>query len=610
MMIQTPDAARATRRNEKHDEKRNVSDFVLERLGQWGVRRIFGYPGDGINGLMGALRRAGDAFEFIQAAHEELAALMASAHAKFTGELGVCVATSGPGAIHLLNGLYDARLDHQPVLAIVGQQALAGLGGSVQQEVNLRALFSDVAAYVELVSSAEQVRHVIDRAARIALGDRCVSVIILPHDVQRMPPVETPAHEHGRVHSGAGYAAPRMLPRDEDLQRAADVLNAGSRVAILVGAGAFGATDEVLQVAELLGAGVAKALLGKATIPDDVPFVTGSVGWLGTEPSNRMMKECDTLFMIGSSFPYTEFLPREGQARGVQIDVAPASLSLRYPMEVALTGDSVDTLRALIPLLQRKTDRAWRETIEGGVREWWRTVEERAHAPAPPLNPQLVTWEMAQRLPDHAIVTADCGSSTVWVARDVRIRRGMFFSLSGTLATMGGAMPYALAAKFAHPERVVIAVAGDGAMQMSGINALIDVAKYWQRWRDPRLVVLVMNNRDLNYVTWEQRVMEGEPKFEGSQDLPDFHFADYARMLGLHGVRIDRADQVAGAWDDALRAGRPTVIEAVVNADVPPLPSELTQEQQEHLATALRDGDPDAEWVEVQLVEQGIQGEA
>jgi pyruvate dehydrogenase (quinone) len=322
-----------------------------------------------------------------------------------------------------------------------------------------------------------------------------------------------------------------------------------------------------------------------------------------------MMKECDTLLMIGSSFPYTEYLPKEGQARGVQIDVAPASLSLRYPMEVALTGDSVETLRALIPLLRRKDDRAWRETIEGGVREWWRTVEERAHAPAPPLNPQLVTWEMAQRLPDHAIVTADCGSSTVWIARDVRIRRGMLFSLSGTLATMGGAMPYALAAKFAHPERVVIAVAGDGAMQMSGINALIDVAKYWQRWRDPRLIVLVMNNRDLNYVTWEQRVMEGEPKFAGSQDLPDFHFADYARMLGLHGVRIDRPDQVAGAWDDALRAGRPTVIEAVVNADVPPLPPELTPEQQEHLATALRDGDPDAVWVEVQLVEQGIQGE-
>ena len=589
--------------------KHNVSDYVLERLGEWGVRRIFGFPGDGINGLMGALRRAGDTFEFVQTAHEEIASLAATAHAKFTGELGVCVSTSGPGAIHLLNGLYDAKLDGQPVLAIVGQQALAGLGGSMQQEVNLRAIFADVACYVELVSSPEQVRHVIDRAARIALGERGVSVVILPHDVQRMQPVEQPEHKHGRDHSGTGFASPRVLPRDEELRRAADVLNAGTKVAILVGAGAFGATDEILQAAELLGAGVAKALLGKATVPDDVPFVTGSVGWLGTEPSNRMMKECDTLFMIGSSFPYTEFLPVEGQARGVQIDVNPANLSIRYPMDVALTGDCVDTLRALIPLLTRKNDRAWRGEIERNVRDWWTQVDEHAHAPAPPLNPKLPVWEMAQRLPDHSIITADCGSSTVWVARDVRIRRGMMFSLSGTLATMGGALPYALAAKFAHPERVVFAVVGDGAMQMSGINALIDIAKYWERWRDPRLVVLVMNNRDLNYVTWEQRVMEGEPKFVQSQDLPDFQYARYAELLGLRGVRIDRPDQVAGAWEDALHATRPTVIEAVVNADVPPLPPELTKEQQEHLATALSSGDPDAEWVEVQLVEQGIHGE-
>ncbi|HSU96949.1 MAG TPA: thiamine pyrophosphate-requiring protein [Gemmatimonadaceae bacterium] len=588
--------------------KRNVSDYVLERLGEWGVRRIFGYPGDGINGLMGALRRAGDTFEFVQTAHEEIAALAASAYAKFSGELGVCVATSGPGAIHLLNGLYDAKLDHQPVLAIVGQQALAGLGGSMQQEVNLRAIVEDVACYTELISSPEQVRHVIDRAARISLGDRGVSVIILPHDVQRMKPVDQPEHKHGRAHSGAGYAAPRMIPRDEDLRRAADVLNAGNRIAMLVGSGALAATDEILQTAELLGAGVAKSLLGKAAVPDDVPYVTGSVGWLGTEPSNRMMKECDTLFMVGSSFPYTEYLPKEGQARGVQVDIDPASLSLRYPMEVSLSGDSVETLRALIPLLQRKTDRKWREEIEQNVREWWQAVDQRAHAPAPPLNPKLPVWEMAQRLPNDCIITADCGSSTVWVARDVRIRRGMMFSLSGTLATMGGALPYALAAKFAHSERTVFAVVGDGAMQMNGISVLIDIAKYWERWRDPRLIVLVMNNRDLNYVTWEQRVMEGEPKFEGSQNLPDFQYAKYAELLGLRGIRVERPDQVAGAWDEALHATRPTVIEAVVNADVPPLPPELTTEQEEHLATALDAGDPDAEWVEVQLVEQGVHG--
>jgi len=592
------------------EAKRNVSDYVLERLGAWGVRRIFGYPGDGINGLMGALRRAGDTFDFVQTTHEEIAALAASAYAKFSGDLGVCFATSGPGAIHLLNGLYDAKLDHQPVLAIVGQQALAGLGGSMQQEVNLRAILADVACYTELISSPEQVRHVIDRAARVALGERGVSVIILPHDVQRMEPVEQPEHKHGRAHSGAGFAPPRILPHDGDLRRAADVLNAGSKVAILVGAGAFGAADDIVQVAELLGAGVAKALLGKATVPDDIPFVTGSCGWLGTEPSNRMMKECDTLLMVGSSFPYTEYLPKEGQARGVQIDVDPANLAIRYPMEVSLTGDSVETLRALIPLLTRKADRTWRNEIEQHVRDWWQQVDEHAHAPAPPLNPKLPVWEMAQRLPDNAIITADCGSSTVWVARDVRIRRGMMFSLSGTLATMGGSLPYGLAAKFAHPDRPVFSVVGDGAMQMNGINALIDIAKYWERWRDPRLIVLVMNNRDLNYVTWEQRVMEGEPKFEKSQDLPDFPYARYAEMLGLHGVRVDRAEQVARAWDDALRAGRPTVIEAVVNADVPPLPPELTKEQEEHLATALRSGDPDAEWVEVQLVEQGIRGES
>ncbi|MGI8509268.1 MAG: thiamine pyrophosphate-requiring protein [Gemmatimonadaceae bacterium] len=585
-----------------------VSDFLLDRLSEWGINRIYGYPGDGINGVMGALRRAGDRFDFVQVAHEELAGFMACAHAKFTGEIGVCMVTSGPGGIHALNGLYDAKMDHQPVLAIVGQQPTVGLGADTQQEVNLRVLMSAVAEYTEVVSSPEQLRHVVDRAIRISLAERVVSCIILPHDVQRKPAVPNPPHKHARQHSGVGYAAPRVLPQDGELLRAADALNQGKKVAILVGAGALGATKEVLEVAELLGAGVAKALLGKAAVPDDVPFVTGSVGWLGTAASNRMLKECDTLFVIGSMFPYTEFLPEEGQARGVQIDIAPKDLSLRYPMDVALAGDSAETLRALIPLLTRKEDRSWRGKIEQNVTDWWHEVDRRAHAPAQPLNPQLPVWELSRQLPDRCILTGDAGSSAVWLGRDIRIRSGMMMSLSGGLGSMGSGVPYALAAKIDYPDRVVIALVGDGAMQMSGINSLIDVSKYWRTWSDPRLIVLVFNNQDLNYVTWEQRVMEGDPKYEKSQDLPDFHFADYAKILGLNGIRIDRAEQVVGAWEQALRADRPTVIDAVVSADVPALPPMLTNEQQQHLRAALAKGDPDAQSVEQQLAAQGVTG--
>ena len=588
---------------------KTVSDHFLERLGAWQVRRIFGFPGDGINGLMGALRRAGDAYDFVQVAHEELASLMACAHAKFTGEVGVCVSTGGPGAIHLLNGLYDAKLDHQPVVAIVGQQAMGGLGGSIQQETDLHSLLKDVAAqYVETVAKPEQVRHVVDRAFRIARAERTVTAIVLPHDVQREEAVEEPPREHGMLHSSPGYWEPRLVPTDDDLRRAADVLNAGRKVAILVGAGALEATDEVIAVAESLGAGVAKALLGKAALPDDLPFVTGSVGWLGTKPSNEMMKECDTFLMVGSTMPYSEFLPKEGQARGVQIDLKARSLGLRYPMEIALTGDAAETLRALLPLLKRKTDRSWRERIERGVAEWWAEVDRRALAPATPINPQLPFRELSSRLPEGAIVTTDSGSSAVWCARDLRLKRGMKFSVSGGLATMGSGVPYALAAKLAFPERFVVAAVGDGAMQMSGMSALIDVAKHWRRWRDPRLVVLVLNNRDLNYVTWEQRVMEGEPKYTRSQELPDVPYGRYAELLGLRGVRVERPEDVGRAWDDALAADRPTVIDAVVDADVPTLPPSLKPEQQEKLAKALAGGDEDAEGVRVQLVEQGIGG--
>ncbi|MBV9166094.1 MAG: thiamine pyrophosphate-requiring protein [Solirubrobacterales bacterium] len=585
----------------------SVADYLLDRLATWGIRRIYGYPGDGINGIMGAFERAtqghrpsetsngGPAPEFIQVRHEEMAAFMACAHAKFTGELGVCMATSGPGAVHLLNGLYDAKLDHQPVVAIVGQQARAGLGGHYQQEIDLDALFKDVAGeYVQVAMEPTQIRHLVDRACRIALAERTVTAIIIPNDVQESDAVEQPPHVHGTVHSGPGYRRPRVLPHDEDLSAAAEVLNAGERVAMLVGQGALGAGSQVEAVAEVLGAGVAKALLGKAVLPDDLPYVTGSIGLLGTKPSWTLMQECDTLLMVGSSFPYSEFLPEEGQARGVQIDLDGRMIGIRYPMEVNLVGDAAETLGALLPLLDRKEDRGWREKLEGEVREWWELIEHRAQLEADPVNPQLVFHELSKRLPDGAIVSSDSGSAANWFARDIRLRQGMMASLSGTLATMGPGVPYAIAAKFAHPQRPVIALVGDGAMQMNGINELITIAKYHDRWANQRLIVLVLNNRDLNQVTWEQRAMSGDPKFEGSQDLPDFPYARYAEMLGLKGIRVDRPEQIASAWDEALAADRPVVYEAVTDPEVPPLPPHITLEQAKALSSALLAGDPNA----------------
>jgi pyruvate dehydrogenase (quinone) len=606
-----------------------VGDFLLDRLALWGVKRIYGYPGDGINGVMGAFTRRSNGSgspptqspasperaaressgpEFIQVRHEEMAAFMACAHAKFTGELGVCMATSGPGAIHLLNGLYDAKLDHQPVVAIVGQQARAGLGGNYQQEVDLTTLFKDVAhEYVQMATEPAQVRHLVDRACRVALAERTVTAVILPNDVQESPAVTRPPHAHGTVHSGPGYHAPRVIPTDADLDRAAAVLNEGERVAMLVGQGALHAADEVIAVADALGAGVAKALLGKAVLPDDLPFVTGSIGLLGTKPSWDLMQECDTLLMVGSSFPYSEFLPEEGQARGVQIDIDGRMLGIRYPMEVNLVGDSAETLRALLGRLERKEDRRWRERIESEVAAWWKLMERRAHLAADPLNPQLVFHELSKRLPDTAILTSDSGSAANWFARDIKLRRGMMATLSGTLATMGPGVPYAVAAKFAHPSRPVIALVGDGAMQMNGINELITIAKYRDRWPDQRLIVLVLNNHDLNQVTWEQRAMSGDPKFEGSQDLPDFPYARYAEMLGLHGIRVDSPDRVGPAWDEALAAGRPVVYEAVTDPDVPPLPPHITIDQAKALASALLHGDPDAREVVTQSFKQKAQ---
>lgn len=572
-----------------------VGDFLLQRLADWGIKRIYGYPGDGINGIMGAFDRQTDRLTFIQARHEEMAAFMACAHAKFTGEVGVCLATSGPGAIHLLNGLYDAQLDHQPVVAIVGQQSRAALGGHYQQEVDLISLFKDVAhEYVHMASSPAQIRHLVDRAVRIAKSERTVTCIIVPNDVQELPAVQKPPRSHGTIHSGIGYSAPCVVPTQADLQRAAAVLNAGKRVAMLVGAGALHATDEVIEVANRLGAGVAKALLGKAAVPDDLPFVTGAIGLLGTKPSWDLMTNCDTLLMVGSRFPYSEFLPEEGQARGVQIDLDGRMLSLRYPMEVNLEGDSVETLRALLPLLEQKKDLAWRYEIEHGVAEWWRVLEARAMNDANPINPQRVFWELSPRLPDDCILTSDSGSAANWYARDLKLRRGMMASLSGGLATMGPGVPYAIGAKFAFPERPVIALVGDGAMQMNGNGELVTIVKYWKEWRDPRLIVMVLNNRDLNQVTWEQRALAGDPKFEAAQNLPDFPYARYAEIIGLQGIRVTDPNAVGPAWDEALTANRPVVIEAYTDPDVPPLPPHIRFDQARAYMSALLKGDPDA----------------
>lgn len=588
---------------------KQVSDFLIERLLDWDIKRIFGFPGDGINGIMGALNRADGKMDFIQVRHEENAAFMACAHAKFTGDVGVCLATSGPGAIHLLNGLYDAKLDHQPVVAIVGQQARKALGGDYQQEVDLMSLYKDVAhEYVHMVSDPTQMQQLVDRAVRIAKNKRTVTCIIIPNDVQEMDAVEEPPRAHGAVHTGVGFPYANSVPSEEGLKKAAKVLNEGERVAILVGAGALGAGEEVKEVADILGCGVAKALLGRAALPDALPFVTGAIGLLGTKPSWEMMTECDTLLVIGSSFPYSEFLPKVGQARGVQIDIDGRMLSLRYPMEVNLEGDSKETLKALIPYLKYKEDRSWREKIEEEITEWWKVIEARAGVDAKPINPEKVFWELSPRLPDNCIISSDSGSSANWFARNLKIREGMKASLSGTLATMCPGVPYAIAAKFAFPDRVSIALVGDGAMQMLGINGLITISKYWKRWSDPRLVILVLHNNDLNQVTWEQRVMVGDPKYEASQDIPDFPYADYAKLLGLKGVRVDDPKDIARGWEEVLSADRPAVLDVITDPDVPTVPPHISFKQMMKFSKTLVKGDPDEKGIIRQTFKDVMEG--
>ncbi|MFJ3286062.1 thiamine pyrophosphate-requiring protein [Streptomyces sp. NPDC086669] len=571
-----------------------VADHVLERLRAWGVEHVFGYPGDGINGLLAAWGRAGNRPRFVQSRHEEMSAFQAVGYAKFSGRVGVCAATSGPGAIHLLNGLYDAKLDHVPVVAIVGQTHRTAMGGSYQQEVDLHTLFKDVASdFVETVTVPEQLPNVLDRAIRTAYARRSPTAVIIPGDVQELE-YSAPTHEFKMVPSSLESGAWTTVPSEDSVRRAAEILNSGDKVAILVGQGAAGARAEVERTAELLGAGVAKALLGKDVLSDELPYVTGSIGLLGTRPSYELMRDCDTLLTIGSSFPYSQFLPDFGKARGVQIDIDPHMVGMRYPYEVNLIGDAKATLERLIPLIRsEERGREWFETVCDNVGRWHEVMERRAALSADPVNPEYVTRALDPLLPADAIVTSDSGSTSNWYARHLTFRPGMRGSLSGTLATMGCGVPYAIGAKFAHPDRPAIALVGDGAMQMNGLAELITAAKYRELWEDPRLVVAVYNNRDLNQVTWEMRAMGGAPSFLPSQELPDVRYADFARSLGLTGIRVERPEDVEPAWRAALAADGPAVVEFVTDPAVPPIPPHATWEQMEATASAILKGDAD-----------------
>ncbi|MFJ4101152.1 thiamine pyrophosphate-requiring protein [Amycolatopsis japonica] len=580
-----------------------VADHVLTRLREWDVEQVFAYPGDGINGLVTAFGAAENKPRFVQTRHEEMAAFAAVGYAKLSGRPGVCMATSGPGAIHLLNGLYDAKLDHVPVVAIVGQTARSAMGGSYQQEVDLQALFKDVASeYLVEVNVPEQLPNALDRALRTAIAQRAPTALIIPADLQEET-YQPPQHEFKHVPSSPpDHPRASVIPPSDEVARAAEVLNAGEKVAILVGQGARNAVTEVREVAELTGAGVAKALLGKDVLPDDLPYVTGSIGLLGTRPTYEMMRDCDTLLIVGSNMPYAQFLPEFGQARAVQIDIDPRFLGLRYPTEVNLLGDAKGTLQQLIPLLQGKTERGWRERIEKNVGEWQETLTRQAMLEAEPVNPMRIVHELSERIPEDAIVTADSGSATNWYARNLRMRGRMRGTLSGTLATMGSGVPYAIGAKFAHPDRPVIALVGDGAMQMNGMAELLTIARYRELWTDPRCVICVFHNGDLNQVTWELRAMGGAPKFEPSQTLPEVSYSDFALEIGLGGIAVDDPARLGEAWDVALSTDVPTVLDVRCDPEVPPIPPHATFEQVKSMTEAVLKGEPDA-W---HLLTQGI----
>ena len=593
------------------DGTRTVADAVVDRMRAWGVHRLFGYPGDGSNGLMGALRRAGGDPELVQARHEENAALMAVGHAKYTGGVGVVTSTQGPGAVHLLNGLYDAKLDHVPVVAVVGQQATTALGSEYQQEIDLVTLFGDVASsFRQAVLAPEQAVMIVDRAFRTALATRSPTVVVIPHDVQVAAAVDEVPHEHGVVPSAIAWTPPRVVPHREDLQRAADVLNAGERIAVFAGQGVRHAADQVLAVTDRLRAGLTVSLLGKPWLDEGLPQHTGVMGHLGTTASAALLDGCDTLLVVGSNDPWTEFYPAPGQARAVQIDLDGRRVGNRYPVEVGLVGDAAETLDALLPLLSDDRPTAWRERIEVAVGDWHRLAAERAAVPADPLNPELVVRTLSEQLPADVQVSVDVGSVVYHYARHLRLPSGSQAHLSSTLASMGSGLPYGLAAKLHEPHRPLVALVGDGAMQMNGIAELITVADRWRDWADPRFVVLVLHNDDLAEVSWEQRETESEPRFPASQRLPSFPYAGYADLLGLRGIRVDRPQDVADAFRAAFTADRPVVVEAVVDPDVPllappPAGDTLAEQMREGLAGE-PGGNPHARGLlDTQLDQQG-----
>jgi pyruvate dehydrogenase (quinone) len=566
---------------------KTAADILVETLMEWGVDTIFGIPGDGINGIMESLRQRQDEIRFIQVRHEEAAAFMACAYAKYTGRLGVCLATSGPGGIHLLNGLYDAKLDGQPVLAITGHAFHDLIDTFSQQDVDLDKLFQDVAVYNTRVMGAAHVENVTNLACRAALARRSVAHINFPVDLQEQEGADRSDQRSERNiphHASEVMGRRAAVPAEADLQKAAEILNAGKKVVILAGRGALHATDELEQIAETLGAPVVKALLGKAALPDDSPYTTGGIGLLGTKPSQEAMEECDTFLMIGSSFPYMEFLPKPGQARGVQIDLDPVRIGLRYPVEVGLIGDSKATLRELIPLLVRNPHRGFLETAQKGMKDWWQLMEERGTRTDKPMKPQVVAWELGKRLAANAIISCDSGTIATWFARQIPVRRGQMHSLSGTLASMANGLPYTIAAQIAYPDRQCVAFVGDGGFTML-MGEMATAVKY----QLPIKVIIIKNN-SLGQIKWEQMVFLGNPEYQC--DLQPIDFAAFARSCGASGFTIEDPADCGAILDQALATPGPVVVEAVVDPFEPPTPPKITVKQAAKLAESLAKGEP------------------
>jgi pyruvate dehydrogenase (quinone)/pyruvate oxidase len=564
---------------------KTAADILIETLQDWGVEVVFGLPGDGINGLMESLRRRQDAIRFIQVRHEEAAAFMACGYAKYTGRLGVCLATSGPGGLHLLNGLYDAKLDGQPVLALTGHHYHDLIDTHAQQDVDLDRVFMDVAVYNARIMGRSHVEAVANLACRTALSYRGVAHITFPVDMQEE---ESEAHSmRARPgHTSDVWARPPALPGEDELRRAAAVLNAGRRIAILAGRGALHATEELERLAETLGAPIVKALLGKAAVPDDSPYSTGQAGLLGTLPSQEALEECDTLFLVGTSFPYIEFLPAPGKARGVQLDADPARIGLRYPVETGLVGDSRRTLQALLPLLERNEDRRFLEKAQKGMTEWRALMEERGTRPDRPMKPEVVAHELGRRLPPDAIVSCDSGTVATWWARHIPVRRGQMHSLSGTLASMANGVPYAIAAAVAHPGRPSIAFVGDGGFSMLMAEFATAV-----KYSLPVKVVVIKNN-SLGMIKWEQMVFLGNPEY--GCDLQPIDFAAFARACGGAGFTVDDPARCGAVLEEALAVPGPALVEAVVDPYVPPMPANITVDQARKFAEALAKGQPAA----------------